>query len=269
MSTTTTDSGDAPASEPQESAAVTTDGQNADQVITTDDNGTPTLAPVTSQSEESAEAAPEEPEGEPEAQATAETPEQEFDVEAYAKKKGIDLSKADPKTLVKMQYEAEKKMHEATAKAKELETATVAQAPLDYTGDPNIDALAQQVTTLRIKDAVNDFFNSNPEAREYESKMAEIVTNRPHLQNDLDALYALAKNDPSREAEIKQAGGREALTNLAQKQSAIPPGANATNSGVYQSNQITPNNVYDLIEKNSQEWFEKNHDAINKAISGK
>jgi hypothetical protein len=65
-------------------------------------------------------------------------------------------------------------------------------------------------------------------------------------------------------------GGRDALTNLAQKQSQVPPGASATNTGVYaSSNTITPSNVFDLIDKHDQAWFEKNHDAISKAMEGK
>lgn len=264
METTTTDGG--PQGQPTTTEAVTT-GHNADQVITTDESGTPTMVPVTSQSE-SVEAAPE-PQKAEEAQAPAESSPETApdDVEEWAKKKGVDLS--DPKKLAQMYRDAEKKMHEASAKARELETASLAQAPLNYTGDPNVDSLTQQVNSLLIKNNVNDFFSNNPNAREYESKMAEIVTQRPHLQNDLDALYALAKNDPSRDAEIKQAGGREALTNLAQKQQQIPPGANATNTGVYESSSITPGNVYDLVDKNDQAWFEKNHKAISKAMSGK
>lgn len=264
MDTTTSDGGAGIPAEPTQASEAVQAEENVDQVITKDENGTPTLEPATSAQSADEEAVSEETKEEPqEAQAD------EFDAEAYAKKKGIDLSKADPKTLVKMQYEAEKRMHEATAKAKELETAAVSQVPLDYTGDPNLDALNQQVNTLLIKNNVNDFFNRNPDAREFESKMAEIVTQRPHLQNDLDALYALARTDPNRDEELKAQGGKQALTNLAQKQQQIPPGANATNSGVYESSQITPGNVYELIDKNDQAWFQKNYKAINKAISGK
>lgn len=262
MDTTTPDGGSAVAEQPTTTEAVT-DGYNADQVITTDSNGTPELQPVTSISAE--EAAPAEPQVQAEAQAPAET--SVDDVQEWAKKKGLPLD--NPVKLAQMYRDAERKMHEAAAKARELEQATIANAPVDYTGDPTVDSLTQTVNTLLIQNNVRDFFANNPEAREFESKMAEIVTARPHLSNDLDALYALAKTDPSREAELKQQGGREALTNLAQKQQQIPPGAHATNSGVYKSAQITPANVYDLIDKNDQAWFEKNHEAINKAISGK
>lgn len=257
METTTPAGG--PQGQPQTTEAVTT-GHNDDLVITTDNNGTPTLEPVASQSE-GAEAATAEPQAQTEAQAPVD------DVQEWAAKKGLPLN--DPVKLAQMYRDAEKKMHEATEKARELETVTAQVSSIDYTGDPNIDNLTETVNALLVQNSVRDFFNSNPEAREYESKMAEIVMARPHLKGDLDALYALAKNDPSRDAEIKQQGGYEALQNLAQKQQQIPPGANATNSGVFESAQISPSNVYDLIDKNDQAWFQKNYAAINKAISGK
>ena len=261
MDTTTTDGGAAEATQPEPTAAVIEQG---DQVISNDENGTPILASP-AQSSADDEAVTEETSTE----ATTETQAPADDIESWAEKKGIDLKKADPVKLAQMVRESEKRMHEATVKARELETTSVAQAPLEYSGDPNIDSLTAQVNTLLIKNNVNDFFNSNPQAREHESKMAEIVTARPHLQNDLDALYALARTDPSREADLKQAGGREALTNLAQKQSQIPPTANATNGGVFEGQTITASNVYDLVDNNDQAWFEKNHSLISKAMSGK
>jgi phage portal protein BeeE len=265
MDTTTTDGG--AQAQPQDSAAVTT--EPGDMVITTDDNGAPTLQPVeeTVTSSVEADATDEAVSQETQATVTDTKDSDESSVEEWAKSKGLPLD--DPVKLAKMYRDAEKRMHEATEKARELETATVAQVPVDYTGDPGYDTLAQSVNTLLIQNNVRDFFSDNPEARNFESKMAEIVTQRPHLQNDLDALYALARTDPGREAELKQAGGREALTNLAQKQQQIPPTAGATNSGVYESQQISPQNVYELVDKNDQEWFEKNHAAISKAMSGK
>lgn len=267
MSTTTSDGG-ADNAQPQEPEAVT-EGHNADQVITTDDNGTPTLEPTTSQAQDAGDDAVSEEvpaeAGEPEeAQAPVD------DLAKFAKAKGYDpeaLTDGERKAL-EMARNAEKRMHEATSN-KELETTAVNHVPVDYTGDPGFDELANSVNTLLIQNKVRDFFSDNPEAREFESKMAEIVTQRPHLQQDLDALYALARSDPGREAEIEAAGGRKALTNLAQKQQQIPPSAGATNSRSYESQTITPQNVYKLVDNNDQEWFEKNHKAISRAMSGK
>jgi len=185
------------------------------------------------------------------------------DISEWAKKKGLPLD--DPVKLATMYRDAERKMHEASMKSKELENTVSQTVPVEYTGDPAFDQYAQTVNALLIRDNVRDFFDNNPEAREFESKMAEIVTERPHLQGDLDALYALARNDPNREAELKQAGGREALTNLAQKQQAIPPSAGATNSGEFSSEKITSANVDELVAKNGPAWYEANRAAILKA----
>jgi len=265
METTTTDGG--ASAQPQDSAAVTT--EPGDMLITTDEQGAPTLKPVEETEEVTSSAANDEAVAEDLSTESQETQasDNEPSVEEWAKSKNLPLD--DPVKLAKMYRDAEKRMHEATEKARELETATVNQVPVDYTGDPGYDTLAQSVNTLLVQNKVRDFFSDNPEARNFESKMAEIVTQRPHLQNDLDALYALARTDPNREAELKATGGREALTNLAQKQQQIPPNSGATNSGVYESQQINPQNVYELVDKNDQEWFEKNHDAISRAMSGK
>lgn len=267
MDTTTSDGGASTAQPTETSEAVTT-GHNADQVITTDSNGTPSLEPVTSQAQSaSEEAVSEKTTSAPAVEETTETQAPADDIQSWAEKKGLPLD--DPVKLAKMYRDAETKMHEATQKAREFETAALETSTVEYTGDPAFDSYAEVVNKMVIKDTVRDFFASTPEAREYESKMAEIVIQRPHLKGDLDALYALARNDPSREAELRSEGGRKALENLAQKQSQVPPASGATNSGVYQSQTITPNNVYDLVDSNDQAWFEKNHAAISKAMSGK
>lgn len=264
METTTPDAG----AQAQPEPAAVTSGHNPDQVITTDAQGSPTMVPATSVANEPAAEAPAEQPAPPEPQAQANDTE---DLNKFATAKGYDpekLSDGERKAL-DMARNAEKRMHEATEKARELETTAVGQVPVEYTGNTQVDTLAKSVNTLLIQNNVRDFFSNNPEARQYEPKMAEIVTARPHLQNDLDALYALARTDPSVEADIKAQGGKEALTALAQKQSQIPPGAGATNSGVYETSAITPGNVFDQIDKHDQAWFEANHEAISKAISGK
>jgi len=269
MDTTTTDGG--AQAQPQEPVAVTT-GYNSDQVISTDSNGTPDLSPVTSQASESASTASEavsenESSDASQNETQAQTEQLDDDIVAWTEKKGLTINLDNPNELklAQMQREAERKMHEANNKSRELEHS-VYQAPIDYTGDPNIDGLAQSVNNLLIQNNVREFFSENPDAREYESAMATLVSEKPYLKDDLRSLYILARNDPARDAELRQAGGREALTNLAQKQQQIPPSSGATNSGVYQSEQITPQNVSSLVDKNSQEWFEKNYKAISAAM---
>lgn len=204
-----------------------------------------------------------------EAQATEEVQEasaaveetQADDVKAWAEKKGLPLD--DPVKLAQMYRDAEKKMHEATQPkpaAKPLET-------IEATGNPQYDQLVGAVNEMRLQQEVNNFFQQNPDAEQYRAHMAEIANNRPWI-NDLDAIYALAKNDPNREASLKAQGGKEALTNLAQKQSAVPPKSSANNTSAYETGAITPQNVNELVAKNDNEWFTKNYEAINRAMEG-
>jgi hypothetical protein len=165
-----------------------------------------------------------------------------------------------------MQLEAERKMHAANQPIVSVQPAE--ELPLTGT-DPNYDAVAERLNRTEQLNYVRNWFEANPSAKNSKTELQHIAAERPWLTN-MDDVYAhYLASSPSREADIKRAGGKEALTNLAQKQSAIPPGANATNSGVYASEQINPANVYDLVDKHDQAWFEKNHKAISDAMSGK
>lgn len=253
MDTTTPDAGATIVAEPTQTSEAVQDSN--EQVIVQDENGTPSLAP-TSQAQSASEAVSDEQ--------TTET-QAEDDVQTWAEKKGLPLD--DPVKLAKMYRDAEKRMHEATEAARQLETTVVQQGTVDYTGDANYDALAQTVNQLAVQNSVREFFAANPSAREFEPKMAEIVMQRPHLKGDLDALYALARNDPNRETELKQAGGREALENLAQKQQAIPPNASVS-SGLASTPKITPQNVDQLVAQHDNEWFKQNYEEIKVAMAG-
>lgn len=270
MSTTTPDGGDAPASQPQDSAAVT-DGHNDDQVITTDDNGTPTLEPVTSEAQEEPEEAPsadeavseETPTESKETQAADKTDEE---IAAWSEKKGLKINPENPNEvkLARMQLEAERKMHEA----RQVQTPVEPPEELPLAGDPNYDAVAERLNRQEKLFYVRNWFDANPTAKEHRQELQNIATARPWLTN-MDDVYAHFLANPSREADIRKQGGKEALTNLAQKQQQVPPASGATNSGVYQSATITPQNVYELVDKHDQAWFEKNHKAISDAMAGK
>lgn len=271
MSTTTPDDGAADAAQPQESAAVST-GHNDDQVITTDGNGTPTMTPVASDVQDEAvsgepteEASQEEAPAEPaETQAADKT---DAEIAAWSEKKGITINPENPNEvkLARMQLEAERKMHEA----RQVQSPVQPPEELPLTGeDPNYDTIAERLNRQEQLSYVRNWFDANPDAKDHRTELQQIAATRPWLSN-MDDVYAHFLANPSREAELRKAGGKEALTNLAQKQQQIPPSAGATNSSVYQSAQITPNNVYELVDKNDQSWFEKNHKAISDAMAGK
>lgn len=264
MSTTTPDGG-VDETQPTTTEAVTT-GHNADQVITTDESGTPTMVPVASQAsaDEAGSTQDEEPQAETKADDAAQP--QPQDVVEWAKKKGLEINPENPTEvkLAQMQREAERKMHEATASKSPVAPPEL----LPESDDPTYNQVIERQNIAELRMYVRDWFDANPELKEHREELQRIATERPWL-TDMDDVKAHFLANPSREAQLKTDGGREALTNLAQKQQQIPPGANATNSGVYESQSITPRNVYDLIDKHDQAWFEKNHEAINRAISGK
>jgi len=261
MDTTTSVDGAAPAAQPNaDDSAQTTEAVDDGQVVTTDDNGTPTLKPVAP--EESAEKADEAPGETPaESQAADKT---DAEIAAWSEKKGLKINPDNPNEvkLARMQLEAERKMHQAT----QVKVQPPQEVPL--VGDEAIDEIAARQNIMDLKLYVRDWFDANPDMKEHKVELEALSKKYPDIQN-MDHLRAHLLADPNRAEQLKTEGGREALTNLAQKQQAIPPSAGATNSAVYETQTITPQNVFDLVDKNDQAWFEKNHDAISKAMSGK
>jgi hypothetical protein len=266
---TTSDAGVAEATQPAEPGAVSLGEKGAP---TLRPNVAPTSSPQSQVADEpAATETPTTEETQPETK-TQEAPAESADdgFAKFAQAKGFDpadLTDRERKAL-EMARASEQRMHEATAKSRELETTMASNPNLAYTGDQNYDQLALEVNNIKIQNRVNDFFNANPEARSYETKMAEIVQQRPHLQNDLDALYALAVNSPDRQSELKQEGGRQALTNLAQKQSAVPPVSNATTGATSSQERITPDNVDQLVAQHDLAWFTKHKAEIDRAMAG-
>lgn len=184
----------------------------------------------------------------------------------FAKAKGFDpaaLTEGERKAL-DMARNAEKKMHEATQAAK---VTVEPPEEVALTGDPTIDEVVNRQNVTEVKLYVRDWFDANPEMKEHRAELTRIASERPWLQN-MDDVKAHFLADPNRLGQIKREGGREALTDLAQKQQAIPPSASATNSAVYESGKITPENVDELVAKNSQAWYNANREAIREASFG-
>jgi len=192
----------------------------------------------------------------------------------WLKTKGIDLSTPEGQAKLAQSYrELEKGYHQKAQRASELEkTATegfeeavsqdVTQGTIDA-DDPRI-----AIKRLEIKQNVRDFFDANPEAKEYEKEMAKIVVEKPYLRDDLEALYAVAlKNNVSA---LKSEGGKEALESLAAKQSATAPKGSATNGASFSTDtKITQANVAQMVRDHDHKWYEKHLPEINAAIAGK
>lgn len=158
----------------------------------------------------------------------------------WAAKKGLSLD--DPVKLAKMVREGEKKMHQATSKASELRDAVQEHATTD---EPN------EVFDLVQRLKVTDFFLNNPEAKELDSEMAKIITEKPYLAQDLDAVYDLAKfkSANSKLDEERKAGRQEALQQVAQAENASAPQTSATT-------RQTPGEITDAdVEKMTLEQY--------------
>jgi hypothetical protein len=157
---------------------------------------------------------------------------------SFAKGQGIDdiseLSERELK-LLKVAKDNQAEFQRNRQKASELEknlshaSDEIAEDVAIQTGqDPE---LIKRLQRIEVRDQVRDFWDSNPEAKKYESQMVELVQAKPHLAGDLEALYATALVKSGSLDAVKSQGKREALTNLAQKQQATAPVGNATNSG--------------------------------------
>lgn len=270
METTTSEEGAVLAAQPNNEAGA----DDGAMVITTDESGTPTMVPVNQVQPEPNAASTTQDETAQESEQAADTTkvdevqatDTDADIVAWAEKKGLTIDPNNPNEvkLAKMQLDNDRRFHEAQQKPK-------VQPPelLDSAEDPAIDAVIQRQNDSEVKLYVRDWFDANPEMKEYRENLMQIASDRPYL-TDMDDVAAHLYRDPQFVSKTRAEGGRQALENLAQKQSAVPPQASASNTAVYASDSvITPQNVSDLVDKNDQAWFEKNHEAISRAMSGK
>jgi len=190
----------------------------------------------------------------------------------FAAAKGLELDSDNAKKAAKMAMNAEKLMHNKANKASELERTMSTMS--DESAEQVAQATGQnpeylkRLQRMEVKDSIREFWDANPDARQYETEMAQIAVESGLYGSPeaiLKASYAMAVANNSNS--IKSQGKQEALQSLAQKQQAAVPRGNAVNSSMT-SNTITPQNVDRLVAQNSQDWFVKNYDAINKAMAG-
>lgn len=272
MDTTTSEDGAVLAAQPATNEAGADDGA---MVITTDESGTPTMVPVgqetttetnaaSTQDESTEAAAPQSTETKEEVVAQAQDTDSE--IVEWAKKKGLEINPNNPNEvkLAKMQLENDRRFHEAQQSKPKVNPPELIETP----DDPILSAVVEKQNNLELKSYVAEWFRANPGMEANREDLVRIAAERPYLQ-DMDDVAAHLYRDPKYVERIRNEGGRQALENLAQKQSAVPPQASASNTSVYASDAtITPQNVYDQVDSHDQEWFEKNHDAISKAMQG-
>lgn len=167
--------------------------------------------------------------------------------------KGIDPTTPEGAAkLAEMYRNAETQLRSTRNEAKlqtALDTTTDVPAIDSFAADDPNAALAAQVQALTLKSTVQDFWSANPDAKQYEAKMTEIVTSNPNIGElvknqylSLDQLYAMAKgSDPSRETALKQEGGKEALQTVADKQQAKAVTGTASSSAMATSGPTKAN----------------------------
>jgi hypothetical protein len=238
------------------------------QGIAIDDQGQAISQP---EDTDQAQAAVETTETENTQEATSE-PSEDEQLTKFATAKGVTLDSDSAKKLAKMAMNAEKAMHSKATRASELERTMstmgddAAQRQAQATGE-NPEVL-KRLMSMEVKSSIRDFWDANPDAQQYESEMARIATEAGLYGTPeaiLKASYAIAAMN--NQGAVKSQGKREALESLAHKQQAAVPTGNAVNSSMT-SNTITPQNVEQMVARNSQEWFVTNYDAINKAMRG-
>lgn len=185
----------------------------------------------------------------------------------WAANKGIEVSTESERKLAEMARNSEKAMHTKTSEASELQKSVEKQTGTNEFGDP-LTELQERVQRMELEANVRNFYQDHPDARNMDAELGKLVEQRPHLAGDLEALYALAKvNSLSKESDnLRREGGKQALEDLAGRQQASAPSANAksTTSG----GRITAENVDALIARNGHDWYMKNRDTINAVLEG-
>ncbi len=206
------------------------------------------------------------------AEAQAEPSEEDEQLAKFAEAKGLELDSDNAKKAAKMAMNAEKLMHSKSSRASELERTmsemsdASAEQVAEVTGQ-NPEVL-KRLQKMEVKESIRDFWDANPDAKQYEAEMAKIAVESGLYGSPeaiLRASYAMAVSNDT--TGIKSQGKQEALKSLAQKQQAAVPRGNAVTSAIT-SQSITPQNVDQLVSQNSQGWFESHYAEINKAMAG-
>lgn len=190
------------------------------------------------------------------------------DLTKFAKAQGIDdytsLTEREKKIL-KTAHDNQKAYRKSTQdKSDELkQTLEDAEKPTQEELDSDVDGnteLRAEVNQLRAAQRVESFYGKNPEAREYETEMKDLVleevkTNGTeaarYLSSDLGRLLTLAKarrGDSTEDA--KAQGAREEREKLRKRQEG------SSDSGQAQNSHSTPKKV-------TRDWIDSEYDPGN------
>lgn len=194
-------------------------------------------------------------------------------LQKYATSQGLELDSPNAVKAARIAMNNQAEVTRNYHKTSELEKSMTqmsddsAEQVAQATGE-NPEVL-KRIQRMEVKNSINDFWASNPEARDYESQMTEIASSAGLYGTPeaiLKASYAMAKAQDS--DNLVSQGKRQALESLRDKQQAAVPRGNAVNSAPQQEAAISPQNVDALVRDHDLKWFEANRDAINRAMAG-
>lgn len=214
-----------------------------DEQTTTDATTQDTGAEVTAQPEEQHAEAVQTPDSEP--QQPEETPESteetlsdpSDELSDYWAKKGIDISTPEGQIKAAQSYrEAEQALSRKAQEAAALKKSLDQPLELD-TDNELLKDLAQQQMEDRRERAIERFVNEVNLSDEQEQKFAEYLVNDQNMVElinggrlTLSQAYKLSGVNEVDQAQVKKAGGQEALRDLANKQRATAPKGSATSN---------------------------------------
>lgn len=209
---------------------------------------------------------------ESESQSEASEPSDDEQLIEFARNKGLELDSENAKKAAKMAMNAEKAFHAKSQRASQLEKTFTQMSDesaeqVAYNTGQNPELL-KRLQQIEVKESIRNFFDNNPDARNYEEQMAKIAVESGLYgspESILQASYAIAKSQDT--DSIKSKAKRETLENLAHKQQASVPRGAATTSEFSSDTTITKANVDKLVAANDQKWFEAHYDEINRALA--
>lgn len=257
-------------------AAPVDDGGQATQMINgiaVDDQGMAIPAPddTAEQTATAAETTSEQDETETTEGAETAQPEIDKSLQKYAESQGLELDSPNAIKAAKIAMKNQSEVTRNHQRASELEKSMgqmsdeSAEQVAQATGEN--PELLKRLQRVEIKNSLNDFWDSNPDARQYETQMSEIAQTAGLYGSPeaiLKAAYAQAKLNDSTNLKTP----KETLENLRDKMQAATPRGNAVNGSPVPQEKITPQNVDKLVGQNNLDWFMKNQDAINRAMAG-
>jgi hypothetical protein len=162
-------------------------------------------------------------------------PTDDTDLKEWARKKGVDPD--DPEAILKLARDTEKGFRQYSEKAK-AETNELKKQVTQSSEFGDSESVIQEARVI-------NFYNSNPEARDYDKQMGEIYARfqqsdpdfAGHLVRHLDTLYAMAKaeDNSAKVQQARQEGKVEATQAIKKAQTASTPRVNASSSAPAES----------------------------------